>query len=260
MGSIGAVGAWLLLAAVIVIAVLIAVASVFLGNRKLSQTGPEHNSTLSPFITVVGLVYGALLGFTVVVAWEQFHSAEANASHEASTLTTMYRQTVAMPQPEQTQLRGLLRKYADAVEGPEWNAQDMGGSSDAARGAITEMYRVVGSAQSSIGSSAIGGEFLGQLTVLASDRNTRFLDAEPRIPPLLWCSLIFGAVVLITLTGFLRLHSNRGHMVLSSAVAVLLGLLLYLVFVLDHPFGELGVTSKPFRHAATVFDVIDSDR
>lgn len=260
MGSFGAVGAWLLLAAAIVIAVLIAVASVSLANRKLGHIGPEHNSTLSPFITVVGLVYGALLGFTVVVAWEQFHSAEANASHEASTLTTMYRQTVAMPQPEQTQLRGLLRKYAAAVEGPEWNTQDSGGSSDAARGAITEMYRVVGSEQSSIASSAISREFLGQLTVLASDRNTRFLDAEPRIPPLLWCSLIFGAVVLITLTGFLRLHSNHGHMVLSSAVAVLLGLLLYLVFVLDHPFGELGVTSKPFGHALKVFDVIDSDR
>jgi Protein of unknown function (DUF4239) len=260
MGSVGAVGTWLLLAAVVAVALFVAVSSVLLANRRLSQVGPEHNSSVSPFITAIGLVYGALLGFTVVVGWEQFHSAEANASHEASTLTTMYRQTVAMPQPQQTQLRGLLRKYAEAVQGPEWNTQDTGVGSDAARGSITEMYRVVGGEPSSIASSAIGHEFLGQLTVLASDRNTRFLDAESRIPPLLWCALIFGAVVLITLTGFLRLHSNRGHMILSSAVAVLLGLLLYLVFVLDHPFGELGVTSKPFNHALRVFDVIDNDR
>jgi len=82
MGSIGVVGAWLLLAVVVVGAMLLAVACVFLANRRLTETGPEHNSTLSPFITVVGLVYGALLGFTVVVAWEQFHSAEANAANE----------------------------------------------------------------------------------------------------------------------------------------------------------------------------------
>jgi hypothetical protein len=56
--------------------------------------------------------------------------------------------------------------------------------------------------------------------------------------------LIFGGVVLITLTGFLRLTSNRGHMILVSAAAVLLALL-YLVFVLDHPFGPLGVTPQP---------------
>jgi len=177
-----------------------------------------------------------------------------------STLTTMYRQTVAMPQPEQTQLRGLLRKYAEAVKGPEWDKQDNGGTADAARAAITEMYRVVGNEQSSIASSAVGHEFLSQLTVLAFDRNTRIMDAEPRIPPLLWCSLIFGAVVLITLTGFLRLKSNPVHMILSGAVAILLSLLLYLVFVLDHPFGELGVTSKPFGHAIRVFDAIDVGR
>jgi hypothetical protein len=64
--------------------------------------------------------------------------------------------------------------------------------------------------------------------------------------------------VLITLTGFLRLASNRAHMILVSTVAVLLGLLLYLVFVLDHPFGPLGVTSQPFAHAVTVFDAVDS--
>ena len=71
-------------------------------------------------MTCVGLVYGALLGFTIVVAWEQFSSAETNVSNEASTLITMYRQTVGMPVPEQTQMRVLLRKYTGAVEGPEW--------------------------------------------------------------------------------------------------------------------------------------------
>jgi|GEM_PF-7036925 len=88
----------------------------------------------------------------------------------------MYGQTVAMPQPKQTQLRGLLRKYADAGQGPEWNTQDSGGSNDAARGAITEMYRVVGSAQSNLASSGISREFLGQLTVLAS---TATLGSSP---------------------------------------------------------------------------------
>jgi hypothetical protein len=33
----------------------------------------------------------------------------------------MYRQTVGMPVPEQTQMRELLRKYAKMVEGPEGN-------------------------------------------------------------------------------------------------------------------------------------------
>jgi Protein of unknown function (DUF4239) len=145
MSDFGAIGAWLLLAVVLIGSVLIAVGSVWLGSRILSSdTGPEHNSTLSPFMTVVGPVYGALVGFTVVVGWQQFLTAEVNVSNEASTLTTMYRQTVAMPEPQQSQIREQLRKYAEGVQGPEWGRQDFYRISNTARGAITRMYRLVG--------------------------------------------------------------------------------------------------------------------
>lgn len=258
MGSYGLVSAWGLLAVFIAVAILIAVASVWLANRILSNRRGEHNSVLSPFLTVVGLVYGALLGFTVVVAWEQYSSAELNVSNEASTLTTMYRQTVGMPQPEQTQMREQLRRYANAVKGPEWDKQDSGGTSDTARAALTHMYRVLGN-QQGVASNPVSQEFLGTLTALTSDRNTRVLDAKPRIPPLLWCALIFGGALLIGLTGAVRLESTPAHLILSSAVAALLGLLLYLVFILDHPFGnQLGVTSAPFQHSLEVFDAVDS--
>jgi Protein of unknown function (DUF4239) len=214
------------------------------------------DSALSPFVTIVALVYGALLGFTVVVGWEQFSSAEVNVSNEASTLTTMYRQTVGMPGPEQTTMRQLLRKYTSSVVGPEWNSQDGGGPSETARAAIDEMYRVLGNQRAE--SNPVSQEFLGQLTVLASDRNERILDAQPRIPWLLWFGLVFGGVVLVALTGFLRLDSVRGHVILSSAVAVLLGLLLFIVYVLDHPFGtRVGVTPAPFQHSLEVFDAVD---
>ena len=67
------------------------------------------------------------------------------------------------------------------------------------------MYRILGGEQSSVASSPISQEFLGQLTVLASERNQRILDAQPRIPGLLWAGLLFGGVVLVGLSGFMRL-------------------------------------------------------
>jgi hypothetical protein len=259
MGEFGALGFWLFLAAIVAGSITLAVGMITLADRILSDSvGQKQNSALSPFLTCVALVFGALLGFTVVVAWEQFSSAEAHVTHEASTLTTMYRQTVAMPVPEQAQLRRLLRQYADAVKGPEWDRQDEGGTSNTARAAITQMYRVLGSQQPNDASSQIKGEFVGQLTVLVSDRNQRFLDTRPRIPGVLWSALLFGAVVVVGICGFMRLDSRHGHVLLSSAVAVLLGLLLFLVFWLDHPFGtQRGITSQPFEQALTVFDAVD---
>jgi len=63
--------------------------------------------------------------------------------------------------------------------------------------------------------------------------------------------------VLITLTSFMRLASQRAHSALVGAVAVLLALLLYVVFALDHPFGPMGVSPELFAHVVTVFDAVD---
>jgi Protein of unknown function (DUF4239) len=258
VSGMGLAGLWLFLIVVVTVSILLAVGSIIVANRVADEpTGKKYNSALSPFLTTVALVYGALLGFTVVVAWEQFSSAEANVTSESSSLATMYRQTVGMPTTQQARLRELLRAYTTAVQA-EWGGQDRGSSSDIARSAITQMYRVLGSQGPNEASNPINGEFLSQLTALTSERNTRVLDARPRIPGLLWTGMLFGGVLLIALMGFTRLESKRGHMILSSAVAVLLGLLLYIVFWLDHPFGrQLGVTPAPFEHALQVFDGVD---
>ena len=254
----GSLSPWLVLALIGAVAILLVAGSLWLGKRALPNVGKEHNSTLAPFLTVVGLLYGALLGFTVVSSWQQFSSAQAVVAGEASSLTTMYGQTIAMPEPEQTQMRQLLRLYASAVAGPEWEKQASGGTSDSARNAIIGMYRIVGSQSPSVASSPINGAFLNQLSVLASDRTARMLDAKPRIPPLLWAGLIFGGVVIVGFTGFLRLGRTLNNAVLSGSIAVLLGLLLCIVVMLDHPYGtQRGITPEPFKHSLQVFDAVD---
>ncbi|ORX02246.1 hypothetical protein AWC29_20605 [Mycobacterium triplex] len=251
---------WLLLLCVVGGAILIAVGCIVFANRTMKQVGQDHNSTMSPFIAIVGLVYGALLGFTVVVAWQQFSSAEVVAANEASALTTMYRQTVAMPEPERSQLRQLLRSYASAVASSESTTRSGDAPSDTARSAITTMYRIVGTQPTGTASSPINAEYLSELSTLAADRTQRIIDTEPRIPPLLWAGLIFGGIVLVGLTAFLSMQSTVGHAVVTSTIAVLLGLLLCIVFTLDHPFEtDRGITAEPFQHALEVFDAVDHE-
>jgi hypothetical protein len=261
MGGMGLPGLWLFLALVVAASVLLAVGSVWLANKTTLRPGAkEETGSLSPFVTTVALVYGALLGFTVVVAWEQFSSAETNVTNESSTLATMYRQTVSLAAPEQTTIRELLRKYTTAVQA-EWDSQGSAAASGTARAAITDMYRVLGAQQPpTVASNPINAEIRGQLNVLTSQRNTRVLDARPRIPGLLWGGLLFGGVLLIALIGFTRLDNRLNHMILSSAIAVLLGLLLFLIFWLDHPFGrQLGVTPTSFGYTVQVFDGVDQE-
>jgi len=258
MASMGVTALWLSVVLVVAVAAGLSVVSIWLAHRFKRSRGSELKSPLAPFITTVALVYGALLGFTVVVAWEQFSSAEANVANEASTLATMYRQTVALPAPEQARVREMLRTYTTATKG-EWTAQGRDDASATARTTITDLYRVLGSRPTDEGASPIEGEILAQVTTLTSQRNIRVLDARPRIPGLLWTGLVFGGIVLIGLTGFTPMESRRGHLVLTTAVATLLCLLLYIVYWLDHPFGyQVGVTPAPFEQSVQVFDSVDN--
>nr|WP_232425849.1 DUF4239 domain-containing protein [Mycobacterium sp. JS623] len=103
------------------------------------------------------------MGFTVVVAWEQFSSAETNVTNESSTLATMYRQTISLPAPEQATMRELLRNYTAAVQG-ERDSQGSDAASGNARAAITHMYRVLGAQQPpTVASNPINAEVRGQL-------------------------------------------------------------------------------------------------
>ncbi|AKK28732.1 DUF4239 domain-containing protein [Mycobacterium sp. EPa45] len=258
MAGMGLPGLWLFLLLVVAASIGLAVGSIWLANRSgVPDHGTGYNASLSPFLTTVSLVYGALLGFTVVVAWEQFSSAEMNVTSESSTLATMYRQTVGMPTTSQAKMRQLLRTYTTAVQ-DEWDPRTRTDAAATARGAITDMYRVLGTQGQPEAANPLSGDFLGQLTVLTSQRNTRILDARPRIPGLLWTGLLFGGLVVLALLGFIRMDSKRGHILLSSAVAILLGLLLFVVYWLDHPFGhQLGVTPAPFQHSLEVFDGVD---
>jgi hypothetical protein len=250
---------WLLAGFVVAAAIALAVGCVWLGNRTIPAPtrGRDHNPMMAPFIAVVGLVYGALLGFTVVSTWEQFSATQVIVTNEASALTTMYRQTVAMPESERTQLQQMLRTYTNAVMGIDPKRPGSDGV-QTARAAITDMYRVVGSQPPSAPSISINSQFLTQLGILASDRNDRIIGTKPRIPALLWTALIFGGIALVALTGFLRLGSSIGHTVVSGAIAVLLGLLLCIVFNFDNSFSaDHRITATAFQHALDIFDAVD---
>lgn len=211
-----------------------------------------------PVVTSLGIAYGILLGSTVVAAWGLYAAADSNVAGEASTLTTMYRQTIPMPTAERREMRALLRDYTGAVIGPEWKVQYTGGTSLAAGAALTAMYRSFGQLPGSVAGSTVNSQFFSELTVLASDRNNRTLDARTQVPLILWVGLLFGGFAVVTISGFFYLDAKLYHAMLSSLVAVLIGMLLFATFALDHPFGrQLGITPAQFGHSLAVFNAID---
>ena len=253
---------WELLALIAAVSVVLGWLGVVIVHRRLEgRVGESHNEVVIPIYATAGVIYAVLLAFVVIAVWEQFTGAEDNVASEASSLTTLYRETAAMPPSQQVAVRRLLRGYTEAVAGTEWNAMRRGGTSAAAREDLIELYAVIGRPPASATNAALDEEFVAELSTMSSARTKRILDGQGHLPWILWLSLIAGAVVVVAMGWFLYMPSVGLHAGLSATVAALVGLLLFTTLVLDRPFsGRLGIKPDAFEHAVSVFDSVDQTR
>jgi hypothetical protein len=219
-----------------------------------------HNDVLVPLFLTAGTLYAVLLGFLVIAVWESFGEASNNASEEASTLTTLYRQTNGMPTAERTEMRKLLREYNELVITDEWKIQAAtGGGSTKARKAIGELYRAYSVMSREEANSSINVEFLNTLRTVANDRNRRALQASEHLPSVLWVELLFGGAVVVGMSALLYMELRWAQMLATSLMAALIGTLLLVTLLLNTPFkGPLALAPEGFEHSTTVFDSVDA--
>src|SRR3954451_172820 len=93
-----------------------------LAGRRLvrKNVAAYHNEVVISLFAAAGVVFAVLLGFLVVVVWQAYDGAHRNLADEAASLVPLYRLTYGMEATEGAEMRGLIRRYADAVIHDEW--------------------------------------------------------------------------------------------------------------------------------------------
>ena len=218
-----------------------------------------HNDVLVPLFLTAGTLYAVLLAFLVIAVWETHGAADENASEEASTLATLYRQTAGMPSGERRELRALLREYTDAVIDDEWPIQaKTGGRSEKARNAVTDIYAALGQLNPADRNSPQTAEFLRTFDVVAADRNRRGLQANQQLPGVLWIGLLAGATIVVAMSFFLYMDVFWPHFVMSGLMTALVLTLLIITYLLNRPFsGPLAIDAGAFENARQVYASVD---
>ena len=79
-------------------------------------------------------------------------------------------------------------------------------------------------------------------------RRQRIFNAFTGLPATVWYVLMFGAALSIALTLMFVLPDLRAHLLLTLILASFVGLLIFLIAAMDHPFrGEFSVGSDSFQ-------------
>ncbi len=81
-----------------------------------------------------------------------------------------------------------------------------------------------------------------------NNRRIRVVFASHGIPFLEWFVLVAGGVITVTFTYFFRLDHLRIQVAMTSLVATIIALNLYLILMFGYPFsGDIKVSSDSFQ-------------
>jgi hypothetical protein len=236
---------------IILLAVLLAVVGVTLAHNRIPVEARESNTVPLGLINAgLTAMFGVIVGFTAYLVMGEYMDAQQTVQSEAGDLEEIYRLSVPLPEPKQAQVQGLAASYARVVIEEEWPLMRQVRTSPHAdalaeelRGSIQEGYRTsTGTEQE------ILGKELDVVDELDEDRAARLIAMRQRLPSILWGALVVLAIAIMGLSHLVGMKSRRVHMLSAGALAVGITLVLFMVGVLDRPFGtDFGLRPQPFE-------------
>ena len=106
----------------------------------------------------------------------------------------------------------------------------------------------------------VAQQFLTTFSDLIKVRNKRLLQATESMSWVMWAAVIGVGVVVVGMSCGLYMDRRGPHLVMAGIMSALIGVLLFVLLLLDHPFiGPLAITAEPFESDLALFTQIDSD-
>lgn len=197
----------------------------------------ENNEIAGFKFGVVGVLYAVILGLAVVAVWDDFKSTQATSMAEANDVADLYRDSASLDAEARGPIQRELREYAAAVVDEEWPIQHAGLASDGANESLDRLFPLVLSfSPRDAREQIVVEELVRRLNSLADNRRTRLLDAQARMPSLVWSALIVGGAVTISFTFFFGNRNARAHSLMTALLSGFITLLLYVIHDVDSPY------------------------
>jgi hypothetical protein len=231
--------ATLIIILIVVLASVFAVASQVLIDRLIepAQLASAQQTVGDLIIQPVAGLYGVLVAFLLAGALSNYQDLRRGVANEANALIDLTQIANLLPPPTGYEIRAAALAYTRSVITDEWPRMAEGGSSSQTTLALADLWRSIATySPPSAGDANLHALALDLTQTIALQRQLRILAASRTIPALIWVILGFGGIVTILLSTFSAHPPRRLRYTFVAAMAVIIALSLYTLFVLSHPF------------------------
>ena len=242
---------------VIALSVIVPTLLVWLARRRWPYPTMKENNELVGFTyAVFGLIYGVLLAFTIIVAWERFAETERIVMREATVLSQLWRDVKAFPADVANEFHSNLLAYVESVITDEWPEMAARGTGHDKTRKIYEQlweftYRINPQTKNQ---EAYLAEVLSDINQLSANRRLRMLYSRMEINGILWLVLLLGAAPTI---GYTLLFANKHgwvQVLITSSVMLIVLLSLLVALSLQYPFtGDVSLRPEAFKELLESF-------
>ena len=209
----------------------------------------SHNDIVGYYFGAITVLYGITLGLLMVGVWSTFTGTEEKVDREAGALAALYLDVSHFPEPNRERLQNDLRDYARQVIDVAWPQQRKGiipKGNLAIVGVLA--YDLAAFEPASEGQKVLEEESYRQFNELVQRRRSRLLGVTAGLSGALWALVLVGAAINIAVTWCFHLQNRRMHLWMTAMTSSLLGLMIFLLAAMDHPYmGQLAVSPRPFQ-------------
>lgn len=231
-------------------AVLISVTGLHIVRRKFGHEVLKENHEVAAIIfNAFGILYAVVIAFVVFVVWSHYDDAGKNLELEASQAADIFYTSRAFPDSTSRQIKQALFEYTTSVVNDELNTNTDGSSSTKTVTAIRKLMGIfLGMDVKTLPNQVVYEESFKRFNDLAQYRRLRVFAAGDSVPLVIWIVLLTGSFIMVSYTYFFGIKKVLPQSLMTSALAITLSLILFLVFILDHPFtGTSSVGNGPVK-------------
>jgi Ca2+/H+ antiporter len=212
--------------------------------RKIQDK--TSNEITGYIFSVVAGFYALLLSFVVFQALDKYNNVQKDADTEASSAKSFYRQVKHYPDTAKTYgLKMEFLNYVKLVVREEYPAMAKWEKSELAHNSFEKVFEMTAKLNQTADSIKPATSLMVQnLIDLSKFRSLRQLAGDVEISQRMWEVLLIGGLIIAILASLINVKSRRYHLFLNGLMGAFIGLIIFLIITLDHPFAG-SVKIKP---------------
>lgn len=231
---------WYILAPIVILStIILALLGLYIVRSVVDiKTLHEHHDIAGYTFGIIGLIYGVLLGFTVVNVHDRYNTVHQIIEDEANVLIDLYRDAAVFPVETRNKIRDNLHHYVNYVIDIEWpkmvKGEKLSMNPATSVGNIWNSY--YNYTPASTKEQVWYESSISKLNEFSTIRLKRLFHTRLSQSSMMWTLLILGGVTTVIFMYFFGTVNFRSQMLMTSLLTAFIVFMLFLIFSLDAVF------------------------